>query len=165
MFILHIRLRLVDICQKFLQAAAVPSILADGDVVMAAETGSGKTQAYLAPLFNKLLETKQTQIDAVGSQTLVERGSLERQNFALVLCPNAMLCEQVMQMANTLCDSLGTPLLKVSVVSGGQVSFLFTKFFRHVSTSSVCARLRVCVMRARLVYETSSVWTVCVHVF
>lgn len=102
------------------QAAAVPSILADGDVVMAAETGSGKTQAYLAPLFNKLLETKQTQIDAVGSQTLVERGSLERQIFALVLCPNAMLCEQVMQMANTLCDSLGTPLLKVSVVSGGQ---------------------------------------------
>lgn len=141
MFILHIRLLLVDICYKFLQAAAVPSILADGDVVMAAETGSGKTQAYLAPLFNKLLETKQTEIDAVGSQTLVERGSLERQNFALVLCPNAMLCEQVMQMANTLCDSLGTPLLKVSVVSGGQVSISFTKFFRHVSTLYVC----VCV--------------------
>lgn len=105
-----------------MQAAAVPSILADGDVVMAAETGSGKTQAYLAPLFNKLLETKQTEIDAASSQTLVGRGSLERQNFALVLCPNAMLCEQVMQMANTLCDSFGTPLLKVSVVSGGQVS-------------------------------------------
>lgn len=144
-----------------MQAAAVPSILADGDIVLAAETGSGKTQAYLVPLFNKLLEMKQTEIDAVGSQTLVERGSLERQNFALVLCPNAMLCEQVMQMANTLCDGLGTPLLKVSVVSGGQVSISFTKFFKHVT--ALCVRVRV--MRARLAYETSSVWTMFVHVF
>eukprot|EP00250_Pteridium_aquilinum_P019845 c24600_g1_i1 orf=474-2315(-) len=102
------------------QAAAVPSIIADGDVVMAAETGSGKTQAYLAPLYNKLLETKKNEIDTAGSQSPVGRGLLERQNFALVLCPNGMLCEQVMQMANALCDSSGTPLLKVSVVSGGQ---------------------------------------------
>lgn len=76
------------------QATVVPSILADGDVVMAVETRSGKTQAYLAPLYNKLLETKEIEINAaVGSESPIEKRLLERQNFALVLCPNAMLCE------------------------------------------------------------------------
>ncbi|MCO5590664.1 hypothetical protein L7F22_046443 [Adiantum nelumboides] len=101
------------------QAIAVPSVLADGNVVMAVKTGSGKTQAYLAPLFNKLLEVIENEIDTAGSQTLVVTSSSKRQNFALVLCPNAMLCEQVMQMANILCDNFKTSLLKVSVVSRG----------------------------------------------
>ncbi|MCO5550243.1 hypothetical protein L7F22_003726 [Adiantum nelumboides] len=102
------------------QAASIPLILADGDVVMAAETGSGKTQAYLAPLFSKLLNLKQKDHELAGLQIPAERRTKEMQSFALVLCPNAMLCEQTMQMANALCDSCGTPLLKVSVVSGGQ---------------------------------------------
>ncbi|KAI5054992.1 hypothetical protein GOP47_0030137, partial [Adiantum capillus-veneris] len=100
------------------QAASIPLILADGDVVMAAETGCGKTQAYLAPIFSKLLVMKQKDLELEGSQIPVQRQ--KRQRFALVLCPNAMLCEQTMQMANLLCDNSGTPLLKVSVVSGGQ---------------------------------------------
>lgn len=102
------------------QAAAVPSILTDGDVIMAAETGSGKTQAYLAPLINKLLKRNQSKREAAGAESLSEAYLSERQHFALVLCPNAMLCEQVAEMANSLHNNVGAPLLKASVVSGGQ---------------------------------------------
>lgn len=101
------------------QGAAIPSILTDSDVVMAAETGSGKTQAYLAPLFQKLQKTK-SRNRGTENKPLGQVDPPELQRFALVLCPNAMLCEQVAEMANALCCSSGVPLLKVSVVCGGQ---------------------------------------------
>eukprot|EP00262_Sarcandra_glabra_P003743 TRINITY_DN1452_c0_g1_i1.p1 TRINITY_DN1452_c0_g1~~TRINITY_DN1452_c0_g1_i1.p1 ORF type:complete len:455 (+),score=83.15 TRINITY_DN1452_c0_g1_i1:34-1365(+) len=39
---------------------------------------------------------------------------------ALVLCPNVMLCEQVVRMANCLCNSCGEPLVRISSVCGRQ---------------------------------------------
>lgn len=55
---------------------------------------------------------------------------------AVVLCPNVMLCEQVVEMANSLCDDQGNHLLKVSAVCGRQVS-LFLQMFVFVEDSSV----------------------------
>lgn len=101
------------------QASAIPSILTHRDVVMAAETGSGKTQAYLVPVFQKLRKRNQGKKE-IEKESLGQTHTSVLHQFALVLCPNAMLCEQVAQMANVLCDGFGLPLLKVSVVSGGQ---------------------------------------------
>ncbi|XP_065860968.1 DEAD-box ATP-dependent RNA helicase 22 [Euphorbia lathyris] len=98
---------------SLVQAASIPSILSGKDVVVAAETGSGKTHAYLVPLINKLCNP--------GNEDFaVEQGLTPSHRLSLVLCPNVLLCEQVVRMASDLCDDNGQPLLKVSAVCGQQ---------------------------------------------
>ncbi|QDZ20833.1 DEAD-box ATP-dependent RNA helicase [Chloropicon primus] len=70
------------------QKLAVPKVVAGGDVVVAAETGSGKTIAYLAPILDKLSRL----LESRGGDTAV----------ALVLCPNVQLCKQVSGVAKEL---------------------------------------------------------------
>ena len=97
------------------QAAVVPVVLGAGDVVVAAETGSGKTHSYLAPLVQKLW--------TAGAGRVAEGGDLGRSHFeglGLVLCPNALLCHQVLDMANALRGQDGLPLVRVDVITGGQ---------------------------------------------
>ena len=75
-----------------LQTRAVPTA-ADTmrDCVVAAETGSGKTLSYLLPVFSNLLTCGHT------------KGTTGRLG-ALILAPNATLCEQVAKVANSLVD-------------------------------------------------------------
>ena len=84
-----------------LQTRAVPTA-ADTmrDCVVAAETGSGKTLSYLVPVFSNLLTCGHT------------KGITGRLG-ALILAPNATLCEQVAKVANSLVDDANEPLLKV----------------------------------------------------
>lgn len=98
------------------QAACIPSILSGKDVVVAAETGSGKTHTYLVPLIDKLCNPLDHPKESDSDQGLVPPHRL-----SLVLCPNVLLCEQVVRMANDLCDDNGEPLLKVTAVCGRQV--------------------------------------------
>jgi len=87
-----------------IQAAAVPAAAENSDVVIAAETGSGKTLSYLIPIWSNLLER------GVGGRD-DDDGS--RETGALILCPNATLCEQVARVANSLVDEgTGEPLLR-----------------------------------------------------
>ena len=80
------------------QAAAIPSIAANDDVVLAAETGSGKTFAYLAPIISNLTARNAVGVGRVG---------------ALILCPNATLCAQVAAAADSLRRADGaTPLVR-----------------------------------------------------
>ncbi|KAL6567775.1 hypothetical protein OROGR_001443 [Orobanche gracilis] len=100
---------------SLIQAACIPAILAGDDVVVAAETGSGKTHGYLVPLIHKLCGL----LDVSGSAS--DDLKLKRhQHISLVLCPNVMLCEQVIRMANSLCDGSGEPLLKAAAICGRQ---------------------------------------------
>ncbi|KAI3816819.1 hypothetical protein L1987_16524 [Smallanthus sonchifolius] len=93
---------------SLIQAASIPPILVGNDVVVAAETGSGKTHGYLVPLFHKLLCT--TANDTISDEKV--------HHISLVLCPNVMLCEQVVRMANSICNDNGEPLLRVTAVCG-----------------------------------------------
>ncbi|KAC9787237.1 hypothetical protein E3N88_45258 [Mikania micrantha] len=102
-----------------LGAASIPPILAGNDVVVAAETGSGKTHGYLVPLFHKHLCTTTTEND---------------EDISLVLCPNVMLCEQVVRMATSICNQNGQPLLRVATVCGRQQGWPFNKPNIIVST-------------------------------
>ncbi|KAH0668927.1 hypothetical protein KY289_023420 [Solanum tuberosum] len=100
---------------SLIQAACIPSILSGVDVVVAAETGSGKTHGYLVPLIDKLCQISDSS-GAIAGQDVRKHNRL-----SLVLCPNVMLCEQVVRMANSLCNDSGTPLLSIAAVCGRQV--------------------------------------------
>lgn len=99
-----------------IQAACIPAILSGTDVVVAAETGSGKTHGYLVPIIYRLFSTLNVSESALDDHKLNNH-----RHVSLVLCPNVMLCEQVVQMANSLCDVTGKPLLKTAAICGRQV--------------------------------------------
>ena len=81
------------------QAAAIPAILGTRDVIVSAETGSGKTIAYLAPLSSLLLT-----------------GPRRRGVRVLVLVPTRELALQVWEVADKL--RAGTHLLAAAIYGG-----------------------------------------------
>ncbi|KAG6498142.1 DEAD-box ATP-dependent RNA helicase 22-like [Zingiber officinale] len=96
---------------SLIQAASIPHILTGEDVIIAAETGSGKTHGYLVPLIEKVSSNLDPHED-------LSEGSHRKHKTYLVLCPNVMLCEQVANMANGLIDDFGEPIVKVAAVCG-----------------------------------------------
>ena len=85
------------------QAQAIPAILARGDVMARARTGSGKTAAFALPLLHRLDHTPR------------ER---PRRTYGLVLAPTRELAMQVGESIRQLATHLAEPL-KVAVVFGG----------------------------------------------
>ena len=80
-----------------IQAAAIPPALDGNDVVGLAETGSGKTGAFILPILQKLLDINQ-------------------RKFALVLAPTRELALQINQEFRTLGSGIG---IKTACVFGG----------------------------------------------
>ncbi|KAK4261262.1 hypothetical protein QN277_004285 [Acacia crassicarpa] len=99
---------------SLVQASSIPSVLSGKDVVIAAETGSGKTHSYLVPLIDKLRGSNNNSENTVDNQ----KESLCK--ILLVLCPNVQLCEQVVQMANSICGDNGAPIVSVAAICGRQ---------------------------------------------
>ena len=102
-----------------LQTRAVPAALDDAspdgttrDVVVAAETGSGKTLAYLVPVFSNLLRNGHGR----GGEGEGGPGGNGRLG-ALILAPNATLCEQVKRVADSLIGDDGEPLLETRALT------------------------------------------------
>ncbi|CAI0412369.1 unnamed protein product [Linum tenue] len=102
--------------QSLVQAESIPSILSGKDSIIAAETGSGKTHSYLVPLIHKLSASSGGAVSGSAS----DKGFKPSREVSLVLCPNVLLCEQVVRMANGLRDDNGDPLIKVAAVCGRQ---------------------------------------------
>ncbi|KAI4314277.1 hypothetical protein L6164_027202 [Bauhinia variegata] len=100
---------------SLVQASSIPCVLSGKDIVIAAETGSGKTYSYLVPLIEKLHCSHYSSVNTASDQQV----SPPRQ-LLLVLCPNVQLCEQVVRMANCLCGENGKPFVNVAAVCGRQ---------------------------------------------
>ncbi|ONM54771.1 DEAD-box ATP-dependent RNA helicase 22 [Zea mays] len=98
---------------SLVQATCIPHVLMANDVIVAAETGSGKTHGYLVPLIEKLCSKSSTTKDDNCQDT-----TPGAHDMVLVLCPNVMLCEQVVRMANSLLDESGKPLKRAAAVCG-----------------------------------------------
>lgn len=85
------------------QSATIPAALQGRDVLASAQTGSGKTAAFVLPLLQRL-ETTPLQTP--------------RQTQALILVPTRELCAQVGEEISRLAQHLPRPV-KVSIVFGG----------------------------------------------
>lgn len=79
-----------------IQTDAIPMIMRGGDFLGISETGSGKTGAFLIPLVNKLLQSKEQK--------------------ALIIAPTRELAEQIHKEAISLVKY--TPIWTVKVVGG-----------------------------------------------
>eukprot|EP00560_Eucampia_antarctica_P009464 CAMPEP_0197829772 /NCGR_PEP_ID=MMETSP1437-20131217/6322_1 /TAXON_ID=49252 ORGANISM="Eucampia antarctica, Strain CCMP1452" /NCGR_SAMPLE_ID=MMETSP1437 /ASSEMBLY_ACC=CAM_ASM_001096 /LENGTH=554 /DNA_ID=CAMNT_0043431731 /DNA_START=345 /DNA_END=2009 /DNA_ORIENTATION=- len=95
--------RLEDKCKlsrpSAVQSAAYKAILSGKDVTIGAETGSGKTYAYLLPLVQDILLQK--------SQNNLQYEYCR----AIILVPNKELAQQVVRMAAPLCGGMDKCLL------------------------------------------------------
>jgi ATP-dependent RNA helicase RhlE len=85
------------------QAAAIPQALAGKDVLATAQTGTGKTLAFLIPIIERLLQPAKSGLDKFGIA-------------ALVLVPTRELAMQVVDQYNAL---RGSKLSPAALVVGG----------------------------------------------
>lgn len=94
-----------------IQQAVIPEIAAGSDVIMAAQTGTGKTLAYLLPLIDKLRHEE----DVYGVQTRLNRPR------ALILVPTRELAAQVLSVAKFLSHYF--PFRSAAITGGIRVGY------------------------------------------
>ncbi|HVU57216.1 MAG TPA: DEAD/DEAH box helicase [Puia sp.] len=98
------------------QEQVIPLILAGKDIIASAQTGTGKTAAFLLPIINKLLASR-----------------VEDQVNALVIVPTRELAIQIAQNLEGL--SYFTPISSIAVYGGGDGSN-FTNEKQALSTGA-----------------------------
>src|SRR4029077_14238693 len=77
-----------------IQIAAIPLILAGHDVIGIAQTGTGKTAAFVLPILMKLAASKQTATQPYNAARNRQSGS-DRGPRALVVAPTRELVVQI----------------------------------------------------------------------
>ena len=117
------------------QAAAIPAVLAGKDVVASAQTGTGKTAAFMLPTLQRIAVEKPDgaeKPDAKGRNAAAgrnaKRGSAKRCNAkrgaakrnayprALIITPTRELAAQIDNVAKSVCASTGQQAV---IVTGG----------------------------------------------
>lgn len=117
------------------QAAAIPAVLAGKDVVASAQTGTGKTAAFMLPTLQRIAVEKPheaekpdaTERNAVSGRDAAagrdakrnaKRGSAKRGTYprALIITPTRELAAQIDDVAKSVCASTGQQAV---IVTGG----------------------------------------------
>ena len=98
-----------------IQVAAIPLILAGHDVIGIAQTGTGKTAAFVWPILMKLVESKRTVTQAHNGARNRQSGS-DRGTRALVVAPTRELVVQIEE--NVRAYAKHVPLRMATVYGG-----------------------------------------------
>ena len=117
------------------QAAAIPAVLAGKDVVASAQTGTGKTAAFMLPTLQRIavekpggtekLDAKEPNASAKpnaaagrGAKHNAKRGDAKRNTYprALIITPTRELAAQIDAVAKSVCASTGQQAV---IVTGG----------------------------------------------
>ena len=111
------------------QAAAIPAVLAGKDVVASAQTGTGKTAAFMLPTLQRIAVEKRGEAEkpdakersaAAGrsAKPNAKRGDTKRNTYprALIITPTRELAAQIDAVAKSVCASTGQQAV---IVTGG----------------------------------------------
>jgi len=98
-----------------IQVAAIPLILAGHDIIGIAQTGTGKTAAFVLPILMKLAESKQTATQVHSAARNRQSGS-DRRPRALVVAPTRELVAQIEE--NVRAYAKHVPLRMATVFGG-----------------------------------------------
>jgi len=98
-----------------IQVAAIPLVLGGHDVIGIAQTGTGKTAAFVLPILMKLVESKQTVTQAHNGARNRQSGS-DRGPRALVVAPTRELVVQIEE--NVRAYAKHVPLRMATVFGG-----------------------------------------------
>jgi ATP-dependent RNA helicase RhlE len=98
------------------QAKAIPPALAGSDVVATAQTGTGKTLAFLLPVMDKLLKNANTGDHQSKSAGPGEQRGAAAQIGALILSPTRELAIQIAETFEKLAGGTG---IRAAIVVGG----------------------------------------------
>src|SRR5437870_12589784 len=98
-----------------IQVAAIPLILAGNDVIGIAQTGTGKTAAFVLPILMKLAEARQT-VARHGELTANPQKHSAHRLRALVLAPTRELVVQIEE--NVRAYAKDVPLRMATVFGG-----------------------------------------------
>lgn len=111
------------------QAAAIPAVLAGKDVVASAQTGTGKTAAFMLPTLQRIAvekpggaekpDAKEPNASAGrGAKRNAKRGDTKRSAYprALIITPTRELAAQIDDVAKNVCESTGQQAV---IVTGG----------------------------------------------
>ena len=111
------------------QAAAIPAVLAGKDVVASAQTGTGKTAAFMLPTLQRIAVEKPGRAEKPdakepnaaagrGVKRGTKRGGVKRNAYprALIITPTRELAAQIDDVAKSVCASTGQQAV---IVTGG----------------------------------------------
>lgn len=113
------------------QAAAIPAVLAGKDVVASAQTGTGKTAAFMLPTLQRIADEKPREAEKpnTGEPNAVTKrsnakhgdakhGDIKRNAYprALIITPTRELAAQIDNVAKSVCASTGQQAV---IVTGG----------------------------------------------
>lgn len=113
------------------QAAAIPAVLAGKDVVASAQTGTGKTAAFMLPTLQRIAVEKPGGAEKRGAKEPnasakpnaaagrgAKRGGAKRNAYprALIITPTRELAAQIDTVAKSVCTSTGQQAV---IVTGG----------------------------------------------
>lgn len=99
-----------------IQEAAMPHILLGKDLAGLAQTGTGKTAAYLVPLMDRILHAQEPEGSLPIERLARAFTNWKPTNYVLVLVPTRELAEQVFENINSIGQNAG---LKGVAVYGG----------------------------------------------
>ena len=103
-----------------IQAAAIPAVLAGKDVVASAQTGTGKTAAFVLPAL-QVIDTGFGDEKTDHPESQRQRGGKCRRNRtrdpqALIVTPTRELATQIERVVTTICKSTGQ---RAVIITGG----------------------------------------------
>ena len=111
------------------QTAAIPAVLAGKDVVASAQTGTGKTAAFMLPTLQRITVERNDKAEKpdnkrnAAAERNTKRGTGKRSNTkrnayprALIITPTRELAAQIDDVAKSVCASTGQQAV---IVTGG----------------------------------------------